>query len=464
MRKAYYILALASLAICSCATDGTFESEGGLQPITFNASLPDMTKAIINNIDDLKGKNMSLYGWTYFEGVPEPAFVINNLPFGYNTITADAWDYAPHQYWLPSAPIYGFSSIYPYDYTRNDETWTPAADPWSDHFHADDVVRNIIANVKPRTVDIDHPLEDVLVSYNAVSRSDYGNTVNLPMEHAFCAFRIRVRNVTDKEQTLSAWHLTGLKDHCDLIATIIGKNADGNSSQVMTRIHDEDFVSLVHAPVGQTADEPYDKITIKEGGVEVGPIKCEDPDLTPNNYKYIVISQRLQETHATTPDLETVKSHYSAYPNYRKNIYWGNDEGKGMNNDHYFMPFAYVKGPVLENTGNQYAITGRSITMPVSASAEYDLYTPAICGKTTTEESGYVLAFPQEIDGLKLYLTSKAAGESSAIQRSISIDWYMDEKIWEPGYKYDYLVTLSSDKISVTLEIAPWENRNIRLE
>lgn len=597
--KVRYILYFASiLAVCSCVNEkldtdvsnGKSDENGNV--IKFNPSVNPLTKAhnIIDSTEDMQHGDMSLYGWTFVTGRAEPAFAINNLPLVYDRVTRGEWDYTPHQYWIPSVNTYGFGAIWPYKITRNDPLMAPSADPAGDIFHADDVMRNDIVEIKPTDAYLTHALEDVLVGYKIVEPEDFGEDVTFPMEHAMSAFRIRVRNLTDSPLVLTNWYFIGLKCHIDMTALLIGRNAQGEASQVYSRVSDQMFVDLIHAPVGQTDREPYDfvKLHIDETGAynpsKVSEfIKCEDPSNTPNNYKYLVISQKLAESDAVgaTDRSEELKTQYAGmgYTNYSRHIYWGRAEGKGMENDHYFMPFVYEKGATmfdyngdgvrdnkeLDGAGNpirvrvyecrshfyqqgdDYKANG-GIFMPVSAENEALLYSPyfsssenstgvniedwkeihgpiasrepshlnsdgsysvfrwvadnsnpyaptnlttAIANynaknetypasvgdgdlKDALNDDGYVLAFPQDIANLEMHLTTASVkgtpGDdmtavvcSAPVERKVSFRQAMDIPEWRPGYKYDYLVTITSESITITLDLEPWHDKDIIL-
>lgn len=583
------------LAACSCTDENLNRDNncGGTEQtgdeIRFSPEFQPLTKVhnIVDSVEDMQSQDMSLYGWTFVSDRAEPTFAINNLPLIYDRVTPDEWDYTPHQYWIPSVKSYGFGAIWPYEVTRNDPVWTPSADPAGDSFRADDVVRNDIVDVKPREAYLTtSPIQDLLVGYKIVEPADFGDPVEFPMEHAMSAFRIRVRNLTESPLVLNNWYLTGLKTHIDMVALIIGRNAQGEASQVYTRIPDKMFAYLQHAPVGQTDQEPYDyiKLHIDEttGAYDPGTtselIQCEDPSNTPNNYKYLVISQRLAENDEIggTDRSETLKTEYAGkgYTNYSQNIYWGRAEGKGMNNDHYFMPFAYEKGATMfdyngdgirdnkeDNLkvrvfecrshfyeyGDDYKSDG-GIYMPVSAGNEAYLYSPyffsaenhseepedwdeskgainsasnashlnddgsysifrwdadhtspyaptdlteAIENYNAKKETypasvtsgdlikalnddGYVLAFPQDVTNLEMNFSTanlKVADPASMgdvicnapVERKVLFRQAMDIPEWKPGYKYDYLVTITSENITITLDLEPWHDKDIIL-
>ena len=591
--KARYIIYLASiLAVCSCSDenlnrdincDGT-EQTG--DEIRFSPEFHPLTKVhnIVDSVEDMQSQDMSLYGWTFVTGRAEPTFAINNLPLIYNRITPGEWDYTPHQYWIPSVDSYGFGAIWPYKITRNDPLMIPSADPADDSFRADDVVRNDIVDIESRDAYLTtSPIQDLLVGYEIVEPADFGEPVEFPMEHAMSAFRIRVRNLTESPLVLNNWYLTGLKTHIDMVAMIIGRNAQGEASQVYTRIPDKMFVDMIHAPVGQTNVEPYDyiKLHIDENGNYDSSktsdyIKCEDPSNTPNNYKYLVISQKLAENDAIggTDRSESLKTEYAekGYTNYSKQLYWGRAEGKGMNNDHYFMPFAYEKGATMFDyngdgirdnkesglkvrvfeclshfykSGDDYKSNG-GIYLPVSAGDEAYLYSPyffsaenhsgtpedwnesmgTIVDKTNHKngdndysifrwdadyvnpyaptdltvaienykakndtypasvrggdlvkalnDDGYVLAFPQDVSNLEMsFSTANQKGAAPAsmedvicndpVERKVVFRQAMDIPEWKPGYKYDYLVTITSENITITLDLEPWHDKDIIL-
>ncbi|MCQ2168526.1 MAG: hypothetical protein MJY69_07695 [Bacteroidales bacterium] len=594
MKERHIIYLATVLALCSCVnTLDTDVNGGGTEEadnvISFCPDVRPLTKAhnIMDSAEDMQAHDMSLYGWTFVSGRAEPAFTINNLPLIYDRLTSGEWDYAPHQYWIPSVDRYGFGAILPYNVTRNDPIWTPSDDPARDSFRADDVVRNDIVDIKPRDAYLTQAIEDVLVGYKVVEPSDFGNTVEFPMEHTMSAFRIRVRNLTETPFVLTNWYLTGLRTHIDMVALIIGRNADGNASQVYTRIPDKMFSGeMIHAPVGQTDQEPYDFVKLhidQNGDYDASKtsdyIKCEDPANTPNNYKYLVISQRLKESDAAgaSDRTESLKSTYASmgYTNYSKHIYWGRAEGKGMNNDHYFMPFIYQKGATMfdyngdgirdnkedgikvrvyecrshmfektAGSGNWYADGG--IYFPVSAENEALLYSPyfsssekntgniedwkesmgAIAERSPSHsnsdgsysifrwdadhanpyaptdltsaisnynaknntypasvtsgdlidalnDDGYVLTFPQDVSNLELNFTTagtKVVPASMAdvvcnapVNRNVKFSQAMDIAEWKPGYKYDYLVTVTSESITITLDLEPWHDKNINL-
>lgn len=586
------------LAACSCTDENLNRDNncGGTEQtgdeIRFSPEFQPLTKVhnIVDSVEDMQSQDMSLYGWTFVSDRAEPTFAINNLPLIYNRITSGEWDYTPHQYWIPSVKSYGFGAIWPYKITRNDPVWTPATDPVGDSFRADDVVRNDIVDVEPREAYLTtSPIQDLLVGYKIVEPADFGEPVEFPMEHAMSAFRIRVRNLTENPLVLNNWYLTGLKTHIDMVALIIGRNAQGEASQVYTRIPDKMFAYLQHAPVGQTNVEPYDyiKLHIDENGnydssKTSAYIKCEDPSNTPNNYKYLVISQRLYENDAVgaTDRSESLKTEYAGkgYTNYSQNIYWGRAEGKGMNNDHYFMPFAYEKGATMFDyngdgirdnkeldgdgepikvrvfecrshfyvSGDDYKSDG-GIYMPVSAGNEAYLYSPYFFsaenhsgtpedwdeskGSINSEsnashkndddsysifrwdadhtspyaptdltvaignynvknnqypasvtngdlikalnDDGYVLAFPQDVTNLEMnFSTATVKGTPGAmenivcnapVERKVIFRQAMDIPEWKPGYKYDYLVTITSESITITLDLEPWHDEDIIL-
>lgn len=580
------------MAVCSCVNEkfdrgvGDKTPEGGNE-IRFCPDVRSFTKAqnMVNSVEKMQTEDMSLYGWTFVSGRAEPAFAINNLPLIYNRITPGEWDYAPHQYWIPSANEYGFGALWPYAVTRNDVIWTPSADPAGDHFRADDVVRNDIVDVGPVDAYLTHAIEDVMVGYKIVASADFGAPVEIPMEHAYSAFRVRVRNLTETPLVLTNWYLTGLKTHIDMTALIIGRTAEGYASQVYTRIPDKMFIgeAFIHAPVGQTDVEPYGFIKLRidadgnySSSAESALIKCEDPSNTPNNYKYLVISQRLQESDPVggTDRTESLKAQYAGngYGNYSKNLYWGRAEGKGMNNDHYFMPFAYQKGATMFDfngdgirdnkedgikvrvyecrshfyqSGGDYKADG-GIWFPVSSENEAILYSPyfssserstgniedwkesmgAIASRTPSHsnsdgsysifrwdadhsnpypptdltaaianynagnntypasvtsgdlmaalnDDGYVLVFPQDVSNLEMtFTTASEKGTHTSmsdlvcnapVERKVLFRQAMDIPEWKPGYKYDYLVTITSESIMITLDLEPWHDKDIDL-
>lgn len=614
--KAKHLIYFASvLTVLSCSRQGMDIDDSRRDTaednaISFAPTVRPLSKAkvIVDSVADMQKKDMSLYGWTFVSNRTEPAFAISNLPLIYGRLTPGQWDYAPHQYWIPSVDRYGFGAIWPYKVTRNDPIWTPSDDPANDSFRADDVVRNDIVDIGPVNAYLTRALDDVLVGYKVVEPTDFGKTVEFPMEHAMSAFRIRVRNLTDSPLVLANWYLLNLRCHIDMTALIIGRTAEGYASQVYTRVPDKMFVGgngnvddqMIHAPVGQTDREPYDfiKLRIDENGnynlsAKSDYIKCEDPSNTPNNYKYLVISQRLVEKDASTDNTDEVKTHYEEkYPNYSQNIYWGRAEGKGMDNDHYFMPFVYQKGATmydfnkdgirdnkeLDGDGNpikvrvyecrshffqpsgssDYKVNG-GIYMPVSSEQEALLYSPYFLSssrnkgniqdwsesmaainnssywegegraynhknadgtysifrwdedddhafpptylssaienfnaKKTKDEDGYppsvtsgdlisalnddgyVLAFPQDVSDLEMnFMTATVVNGTPAemeavvcdapVARTVKFRQAMDIPEWKPGYKYDYLVTITSTSIVITLDIEPWHDKDIKL-
>lgn len=604
--KAKHLIYFASvLTVLSCSRQGMDIDDSRRDAaednaISFAPTVRPLSKAkvIVDDVADMQEKDMSLYGWTFVSNRTEPAFAISNLPLIYNRLTPGQWDYAPHQYWIPSVDSYGFGAIWPYKVTRNDPIWTPSDDPANDSFRADDVVRNDIVDIGPVNAYLTRALDDVLVGYKVVEPADFGKTVEFPMEHAMSAFRIRVRNLTDRPLVLANWYLLNLRCHIDMTALIIGRTAEGYASQVYTRVPDDMFVGeeMIHAPVGQTNVEPYDFIKLhidESGNFDAGKtsdyIKCEDPSNTPNNYKYLVISQRLIESDPLggTDNTATVKATYAGmgYTNYSKQIYWGRAEGKGMNNDHYFMPFVYQKGATmydfnkdgirdnkeLDGDGNpikvrvyecrshffqpsgssDYKVNG-GIYMPVSSEQEALLYSPYFLSSSKNKgniqdwnetmeainssswdtspnnhanadgtysifrwdendgeafaptdlttaianynaknniyppsvtsgdlinalnDDGYVLAFPQDVSDLEMnFMTATVVNGTpeemedvvcdAPVGRTVKFRQAMDIPEWKPGYKYDYLVTITSTSIVITLDIEPWHDKDIKL-
>ena len=459
MKNYICILAIAGAALVSCNTeeftdrDGTPDAIG--EPIVIGPSVVD-TKVLINNDSDIQAKGISLYGWTFFDTEnPElPTFVMNDLTLEHSGST---WDYSPHQYWISNTTHYGFAGIWPHMTSRNDRDFIPtpletsySGDEWShnttpfdDAFITDDVVRNVICAVLPGNAYLTNVVEEMLGGYVDVPASQYGKPVTMPMEHALCAFRFRVRNLTENPICLHNWYMTGLQTHADMIATIIGGLADGTHTQILHRIEDGRFLNIRHAPVevthsrdfiliktvdadGNVSSQDFEELNdIKEGGVKMSDeefaaanphwLGCVDSAPGDNNYKYIVISQKLPEISvdsvARTAEMPGVIAKYQAkYPNYSKQIYWGVDKNMHVNN--YYVPLAYERGSVLmdyDNDGvrgdaDDYAMNVRvyecrshmvqcntsgepsasgtwyypngGIYMPVSATNEANLYSP----------------------------------------------------------------------------------------
>lgn len=597
--KRYILIACALAALCSCVKpdqpgSGRQISEG--TPILFGPSVVPV-KSLVESDEDLQTGNMSLYGWTFLDPVIPtlPFFTMNDQTMWYN---GGMWDYAPHQYWITNTEKYGFAAIWPHFISRNDRDFKPTeltdtTTPFDDAFISDDVVRNIIALVIPGNAYLTNILNEVMIGYTEVPKADYGKTVNIPMEHALCAFRFRVRNLTEKPICLTNWHMTGLKTHADMVAGIIGGKADGTHTQILRRIEDQRLdpgVWLRHAPVevANTRDMIRIKTMDADGNVSAGTsdwIECVDPAAGDNNYKYIVISQKLSETSKTLTK-EAVKAKYvTKYPNYSREIYWGED--KNMHVDNFYVPLAYERGASLmdfdgdgirgdtgdydlkvkvyecrshmvkcDSSGNPSSTGGRyypngGIYMPVSSINEANLYSPyfmsseshttpiedwkesmgAINSASLTNshtnadgtysvfrwdalnssaqrwpatditeaienaaadndvyplsvrggdlanalnKDGYVTMFPQDISKLEFCFetSSKVISQSgdeqdyysAPVKRTVKVADITKNHEWLSGYKYDYLITVTTDKILVTLDVEPWKERHSVLE
>ncbi len=447
MRSKHYILigcALMALASCVRDVDVTSGNNGDTQgtPIKFGPTVVPV-KSMVEDDQTLQTQSMSLYGWTYLDPVDRnlPFFVMNDFTMWFD---GSYWDYTPHQYWVTNTDKYGFAAIWPRFISRNDRDFKPTelteeTTPFDDSFISDDVVRNVISLVIPGNAYLTNILNEIMGGYVEVPKADYGKTVNIPMEHALCAFRFRVRNLTENPICLTNWHMTGLQTHADMMAVIIGGKADGTHTQILHRIEDARLLEssgpgiwIEHAPVEVTGIR--DKIKIKtmdaEGNVSASAstdwIECADPTSGENNYKYIVISQKLPESfHKDSESAsldsgkETEKNNYkeevknkykTKYPNYSQEIYWGWD--KNMHVDNFYVPLAYERGASLmdfngngirgdkgdydlnvhvyecrshmvrcDNNGNPSSTGARyypngGIYMPVSSTNEANLYSP----------------------------------------------------------------------------------------
>ena len=443
MRSKHYILiACALMVLTSCVrdVDVTAGNNGDTSqgtPIMFGPTVVPV-KSMVEDNATLQTKNMSLYGWTFLDPAdPDlPFFTMNDFTMWFG---GGYWDYTPHQYWVTNTNKYGFAAIWPRFISRNDRDFKPTdltstTTPFDDTFISDDVVRNVIALVIPGNAYLTNILDEIMGGYVEVPKADYGKTVDIPMEHALCAFRFRVRNLTEKPICLTNWHMTGLKTHADMASVIIGGKADGTHTQILHRIEDARFLNIRHAPVEVTHSRDF--ILIKtldeEGNLGTQTYEdladgdkddntfaslhsnwqgCVDPAPGDNNYKYIVISQKLPESSLDGSDIDAVKTKYQTkYPNYSKQIYWG--VAKNMHVNNYYVPLAYERGASLmdfdgdgvrgdvddynlkvkvyecrshmvrcndsgepSDTGGRYYPNG-GIYMPVSSTNEANLYSP----------------------------------------------------------------------------------------
>lgn len=75
----------------------------------------------------------------------------------------------------------------------------------------------------------------------------------------------------------------------------------------------------------------------------------------------------------------------------------------------------------------------------------------------------FFLAIPQEHTTATLSFQTQK-GSNTAISRSLLLADVTNGKRWEPGTRYDYLVTVASDKIDVQLTIVPWIDREYTLD
>lgn len=624
MKGKSYILIFCSLAaLVSCVKEldqqGSDRQISEGTPIIFDPSVMPV-KSMVESDEDLQSQNMSLYGWTFLDkDDPElPSFTMNDQTMWHTG--GGNWDYSPHQYWITNTQKYGFATIWPRFISRNDRDFHPSeltatTTPFDDSFISDDVVRNVIALVIPGNAYLTNILNEVMGGYVEVPKADYGKTVNIPMEHALCAFRFRVRNLTDNPICLTNWHMTGLKTHADMVSVIIGGKADGTHTQILHRIEDARFLNIRHAPVEVTHSRDF--ILIKtldsEGNLGTQAYEdladgdkddntfaslhpnwqgCVDPAPGDNNYKYIVISQKLPESSLDGSDIETVRGKYQTkYPNYSKQIYWG--EAKNMHVSNYYVPLAYERGASLmdfdgdgvrgdvgdydlkvkvyecrshmvrcdnngdpSNSGTRYYPNG-GIYMPVSSTNEANLYSPyfmsseshttpiedwresmgAINSPSLTNshanddgtysvfrwdalnssalrwpatiitdaiehyknghkpeefsdcyplsvrggdlanalnKDGYVTMFPQDISKLEFCFETSPKVISSGgveqdyysapVKRTVHVADFTKNHEWVSGYKYDYLITVTTDKILVTLDVEPWKERHSVLE
>lgn len=617
MKRYIYILAIAGIALLSCDKQEGAGKGGDIQPagqpILIGPSVVNNTKAMVEQVSDMYGEKLSLYGWTFLDSEHPglPSFVMNNVFLNHQE---GVWSYSPLQYWMSNTSHYGFAGIWPGIEARNDRRYEPTpfitgsadwrdnSSPFDDFYVADDVERNVIAAVAPSDAYLTNIVLDAMGGYVDVPSSHYGEPVDLPMEHFCCAFRFRVRNLTEKPICLHNWYMTGLKTHSDMAAIIIGGLQDGTHTTVLHRVCDGRFVSLKHANVESVGVKDTAKIKpiLSDGTLGAAEeVICADPSTGDNNYKYIVISQKLPEISvdetARDAEIAAVKAKYAAkYPHYSEQIYWGPERGMGERN--YYLPIVYERGSILpdynndgirgnkgdydlnvhvyecrshmvrcDNNGNpspsgeRYYPNG-GIYMPVSASNEANLYSPyfmsseshttpiedwkegmgvsiasrtpshtnadgsisvfrwtANDGKNTLSEGdanfnnyrwpatditeaighseddddvfplsvrggdlanalrkdGYVMMFPQDVTNLVFHLMTASkvtSGDteydyySAPIERIINVADFTADKEWKPGYKYDYLITVTSDKILITLDVEPWKERHATLE
>jgi len=105
-------------------------------------------------------------------------------------------------------------------------------------------------------------------------------------------------------------------------------------------------------------------------------------------------------------------------------------------------------------------------------------YTPSVKGgdlATVLNDWGYILMYPQTLENLvfNFYTCTDSSGKgdpktatyvSKPEQHSFNVKNYTPGGEWLPGYTYNYIITVSSSAISMTVDVQPWNEREIDLK
>ncbi|MDY3978535.1 MAG: fimbrillin family protein [Tidjanibacter sp.] len=400
------LITMTSLGSCNIFSDEKVMPYDPADGISFASGFVPATRNLINSLDDItyNGSKISLFGRVTLSG-GGVASIFDNTE-----LTCDAagdWSYSPTQYWLSSA-VYDFGGFYPYKssgFTHNAATKTIT--------YAGPYVSQLSTTAQ----------EDILVG--AATRdvaADGKGIVTLPMKHALAAVRFSVRNATDNNFVVLGQYLQGIKNQ--------GSNMTYDGSAVTW--------GTVGYASGTTATTP----------------------------QFVCASALTTQT-------------------YSNSVNKGSDP---LTTRYYTDQSAWYR----YNYGNLFTTnlvaTGNGISVPISATDQSALYSTANFQPNASgyvlDSDGYLLVVPQSITSsiqllfstasrsdLNLYcrLGSRTCSSASlenwaSTARTVSLANLSSVTAWEAGKKYDYVITVSTSNILISVTIVPWVDKEIVLE
>jgi len=400
---AYSFLTLALLLSCQREElqDNGQTGEAAL-PITVSASPSGgVRSSIIYDYPGLiaSGKSLGLFSYAHFDGTTDIHSILENAKLSYN---AGSWTYSPLQYWLSSADDYHFFCVYPYIQSRlsHNFIFPNASDeyllglqekvyPIYETWAAEDYAKNNIIYKSTVNLYLTNAIQDLMFGDVEVTPDNFGSEVDVTLNHAACAVRFRIRNLSEKPFTLTNWYMTGLKNHSDMVIHISDCPEEDDPLRFMTIVPDQKISEVRVSDFNDKAD--MDSLLLA-GSSEW--IICADggPGVKPgdeNYYKYVVLSSRLKQTgkdyglsHNHSSDgttitysdgtgtwtdpkkfvqesavyqaaMNDIKTYFQyTFPNYKGGIFWGPTHK--LDADNFFIPLVYERGAqILDFNGDR---------------------------------------------------------------------------------------------------------------